>query len=157
MTIDPVELERLLTRYEELVGRHYRGTLEVRGRAEKYEADLRLATDLRDKLRTGQLVPAQASGDVVDIDAIVKQALSVATIGTPGEIAVQIAHNAARAAITTYEAVSGVAKMRDALRDLIEAIDAPRYGDHSIWDDLHGLGHGPGPLERARAALGEKP
>lgn len=49
-------LEALLTRYEQLVGKVYRGTLEIPSQAEKYEADLRLALDARTALRTGHLV-----------------------------------------------------------------------------------------------------
>lgn len=40
------------------------------------------------------------SGDVERVAAIVRQGLSVATMGTPSEIAMQIAYNVARAALS---------------------------------------------------------
>lgn len=52
------------------------------------------------------------------------------------------------------EAAAEIRRLREALADLVAAIDAPRYGDDSIWDDLDGLGARPGPLQRARTVLG---
>lgn len=44
-------------------------------------------------------------------------------------------------------------KMRSALAGLLAAIDNPRYGDDSIWDDLNGFFVGESPLDKAREAL----
>lgn len=52
-------------------------------------------------IRTGQLV--LVDDGAVDVDVIVKQALSVATLGTPSEIAVQIAHNAVKATLAALQ------------------------------------------------------
>lgn len=50
---------------------------------------------------------------------------------------------------------TGVVELQECLAALVEAIDAPRYGDDSIWNDLDGYSYSnkPGPLERARLAL----
>ena len=45
--------------------------------------------------------------------------------------------------------------LEKALADLLAAIDAPRYGDDSIWDDLMGLDDDGGPLGRARVLLAQ--
>lgn len=51
------------------------------------------------------------------------------------------------------EAATLIATLVEALGGLIAAIDTPRYGDDSIWDDLHGFGADEGgPLDRARKA-----
>ena len=59
----------------------------------------------------------------------------------------------ARAALAANPATARVAKLEEALRGLIGAIDATRYGDDTIWDDLDGFGSKPGPLDIARQAL----
>ena len=164
MTIDPQELERL--------------ALDAQiAPLEKFQDVVAILCSIADKLRTGQLVPTQPSGDVVEA---VARAIHGAKMpghnpdclyehhdyepwpvddrreyADPftGKPRVQLFHkawrryeSAATAAITAYEAVSGVAKMREALKAVNDA-ETP-----GSWEDaVDGL------IEAARAALGEKP
>lgn len=72
--------------------------------------------------------------------------------------------SAATAAITAYEAVSGVAKMReDAARyRWLRDVSCPPHNFYiSVPDEFHGVKYGPDEvdayIDAARAALGEKP
>lgn len=70
--------------------------------------------------------------DSAQTDKLVEEALSIATLGTPGEIAVQIATNAVRVTLAHHEAEIAAAVERalmavvDAVRDYLppDGIDA---------------------------------
>lgn len=95
--------------------------------------------------RTGQLILAQPSGDEVEA---VWEALKARCCADPANAkkCVMVSKDDFTAAITAYEAASGVAKMREALKAVNDA-ETP-----SSWEAaVDGL------IEAARAALGEKP
>lgn len=121
--------------------------------AESLSPNLEFVTTLVNAYRTGQLVPAMPSGDVVEA---VARAIMVAkggkclvedwSIERRDNPHVALAWDQATAAITAYETVSGVAKMREALRAVNDA-ETPSSWESAV-DEL---------IEAARAALGEKP
>lgn len=123
---------------------------------EQREADTLFLAALWNAYRTGQLVPAQPSGDVVEAVARAIKAKRDAMMRAEAEQSDGTLdydegpweewREEATAAITAYEAVSGVAKMREALKAVNDA-ETP-----SSWEAaVDGL------IEAARAALGEKP
>ena len=119
---------------------------------------------LAQALRTGQLSP---SGDVVEAVAL---AILNSDRGMRGLDPLESRENVpdsdgyvtnATAAITTYEAVSGVAKMREALRAFaFVGEDCPK-GTQAVWEMIYRDRvqdwFSYEDFEAARAALGEKP
>ena len=102
------------------------------------------------KLR--EAATTQPSGD--EVKAVAR---AIQDVVEPGFGISDRAWNQATAAITTYEAVSGVAKMREALRAFAAMAAAydPDDGDGDQW----AFASRPtiGQVRAARAALGEKP
>lgn len=156
MTTDPQELERLskAADQEDDDVRYYGGpTSTHRPARDAYHAAL---VQLH---RTGQLVPAQPSGDVVEAVAL---AILNSDRGMRGLDPLESRENVpdsdgyvtnATAAITAYEAVSGVAKMR-------EDVDRDEAFCDIVWSALKGdhndLRRQQIILRAFRAALGEK-
>lgn len=122
-------------------------------------------------LRTGQLAPVQQpSGDVVEAVARAIMVTNGAcfvkdwTTERRDNPHVALAWDQATAAITAYEAASGVAKMReDAARyRWLRDVSCPPHNFYiSVPDEFHGVKYGPDEvdayIDAARAALGEKP
>lgn len=190
MTIDPVELERLskaATQEDDDV-RYYGGpTSTHRPARDAYHAAL---VQLH---RTGQLVPAMPSGDVVEAVArklapfmeggreydqmpATRRELKIWSrngMALINDATQDDAQEAATAAITAYEAVSGVAKMREDVASLVTAATAVRNaclgtpvggGDggtyvpgHPTMAELNNLTAAIIACELVRAALGEQP
>lgn len=145
MTIDPVELERLS---KMLLAPAYWFSGSSDGHEGENDLPKQVAatlTDIADKLRTGQLVPAQPSGDVVEA---AWDALKARCCADPAgaKKCVMVSKDDFTAAITTYEAVSGVTKMRDALKK-IATVDESGLAEYTPQ----------AMVAIARAALGEKP
>lgn len=144
---DPVELERLskAADQEDDDVRYYGGpTSTHRPARDAYHAAL---VQLH---RTGQLVPAQPSGDVVEA---VKAAIRTHFAND------MQAGIVATAAITAYEAVSDVAKMRDKVMSLAKGeIVGMTPGPKATEETMHGFRSGwSSAMGLIRAALGEKP
>lgn len=123
--------------------------------ANENQANASLCVALVNAYRTGQLVPAQPSGDVVElvervVDIIASRVSSPTICARNAEFKAahredqRVAAHEIIAAITTYEAVSGVAKMRDAALALIDALKSEK---HYFGDEYNAL----------CAALGEQP
>lgn len=174
MTIDPVELERLSKAatqgldhaaiYKEARARTLR---DMTGQDFDFH-HLQVVAEhvIRTALRTGQLVPAQPSGDVVEAVARHLCEREILKAYTRPDRAdelkefrkIEVDHlwenykDLATAAITTYEAVSGVTKMREALRPFARIADqenrTPSGSTVLVNVDR---------CRDARAALGEKP
>lgn len=171
--LDPVELERLskaATRgldhaaiYKEARARTLR---DMTGQDFDFHHIKVIAEHvMRSALRTGQLVPAQPSGD--EVEAVARKLAPFMEGGreydqmpaTRRELKIwsrngmalindatqDDAQEAAIAAITAYEAVSGVAKMRDALEKIAKDRGGYMGEYHAYCQQI------------ARAALGEKP
>lgn len=126
-------------------------------KTDPWEANARFVVTLVNAYRTGQLVPAMPSGDVVEAvaRAICKADWNADRLDE-WETAEQAFYLArATAAITAYEAVSGVAKMREALRPFADCCDQINDDeDDEEWAKFRLLIKD---YRRARAALGEKP
>ncbi len=72
----------------------------------------------------------------VDVEALVKKALSIATLGTPGEIALQIATNAVRTtidALATQPATGRTMGGEDGLRAALEDIETMLTPNGNVW------------------------
>jgi len=161
------------------------------GEGEDARANMRAFADfVLTSRRTGQLVPAQPSVDVVEAVArklapfleggreydqmpATRRELKIWSrngMALINDATQDDAQEAATAAITTYEAVSGVAKMRDALKKtmtaLSEAIEEERARINSMRGavlerttnrDLAAIAEWQSAVDAARAALGEQP
>ena len=83
--------------------------------------------------------------DDATVEQIVKAGLSVATIGTPSEIAVQIAHNTARAAIAAMPSQAALQAEIERLRIELQNIAETTDDDITSRQAFEALSKGPRP------------
>ena len=107
------------------------------------EANAAFIVALVNAYRTGQLVAVQP--DDATVEQIVKAGLSVATIGTPSEIAVQIAHNTARAAIAAMPSQAALQAEIERLRIELQNIAETTDDDITSRQAFEALSKGPKP------------